>query len=106
MFVVSLGDIFSNIVWCGAFPLSAFFCSYFILARTVEYLVYVFICLILDHTQGSHNYWKSRSFKEAKFLKFYVKVFVFIFIYYPVGKVFANGSGDRGSIPVRVIRKT
>ena len=52
----------------------------FILVETTRYLVDVFICLFLDHTQCSHYYWHSSSFKVPHFLNFYFQVFVFITI--------------------------
>ena len=50
---------------------------HFILAGTVRYLVNVFICSFLDHTQGSHYYCFYRSFKVLHFLNFYFQVFIF-----------------------------
>ena len=40
-------------------------CNLFILAETVRYLVYVFICLFLGPTEDSHYYWHSVRFKVS-----------------------------------------
>ena len=43
--------------------------SDFILAGTAKYLVNVFICLFLVHSEDFHYYWHSGSCKEPHFMK-------------------------------------
>ena len=45
------------------------------------------------------------TFILSDFIHIYFHIYIYIYIYI-VGRVFANGSGDLGSIPGRVIPKT
>ena len=48
---------------------------------TARYLVNVFIFSLLDHTQGSHNYWHWWSFQESHF---FFLIFISRSLYLPI----------------------
>ena len=109
------------------------FLLYFISADTIRYLNNEFIHLFLDYTQGSHYYCHCGNFKVPHFIVTVIIIIIadnflhqrFRMVFHWIwvttsllkspglfsanglmSRVFANGPGDRDSIPGRVIPKT